>query len=168
MRTDPGINWGSYGDTNIDRETGIRYGCISQHSILQAWADSSQPACSENCDCGEDDSCAAIENGEFYYEGDGYVAVSCLDSDVLFCVSPFYTFGPFCSPCVPGGINLDDAAGFFEFDAHALPVAPALDETCLPRAYCPGHDWFDDGRAPYGVFGAISGRQCFPDSWYGR
>ncbi|HEX8838275.1 MAG TPA: hypothetical protein VF748_15135 [Candidatus Acidoferrum sp.] len=89
-----------------------------------------------------------------------YQMVDCLDSDVMVIRSPFYTFGPYCSPCVPGAINLDDAAYFCTADG------PEMDEACLPRAYCPGHDWFENSIAPYPVFGVVSGRQCFPDHWY--
>lgn len=37
-----GIDYG-HGLSNIDHETGIRFGIISQNDILQAWADSSEP-----------------------------------------------------------------------------------------------------------------------------
>lgn len=158
-----GIDYG-LGSTNVDTRTGIRYGCISQHSILQAWSDESEP------DYGEPDDLTELTAEEFdqiepcgyTFEGDGYVMVDCLNSDVLVIKSPFYTFGPYCSPCVPGAVSLDSAGDFFEDDK------PALDAACLPRAYCPGHDWFDTGVASYPVFGMISGRQCFPDAWYGH
>jgi len=39
---DRGIDYG-LGMTNIDQETGIRYGVISMHDVLQAWCDSSEP-----------------------------------------------------------------------------------------------------------------------------
>lgn len=41
METTRGIDYGM-GKTNVDRETGIRYGVISQHSVLQAWAESAE------------------------------------------------------------------------------------------------------------------------------
>jgi len=34
--------------------------------------------------------------------------------------------------------------------------------------YAVGHDWFENGVAPYPVLGVMTGRPCFPDSWYGR
>jgi hypothetical protein len=51
-----GIDYGM-GQTNIDTETGIRYGVINQNQCLQAWADSSEgdygkPTCPE---CGNED-----------------------------------------------------------------------------------------------------------------
>ena len=36
-----GIDYG-FGKTNIDLETGIRYGVIAVHSVLQAWAESAE------------------------------------------------------------------------------------------------------------------------------
>lgn len=36
-----GIDYG-LGTTNIDLETGIRYGVISQNEVLQAWADDAE------------------------------------------------------------------------------------------------------------------------------
>ncbi len=138
----PGIDYGG-GMTNRDPDTGIRYGVISQHSVMQAWADSSEadygkPTCPE---CGNglvhfDESiagdwegnrgcndymctaCEAIYDSADAYSDeplgwsvdDGeYKLVDCLDSDVMVLQSPYYTFAPFCSPCVPGAGNLDDA-----------------------------------------------------------
>ena len=46
-----GIDYGM-GTVNVDRTNGIRYGVISQHSVVQAWADSAEseygePTCPE-------------------------------------------------------------------------------------------------------------------------
>lgn len=43
-----GIDWGR-GMTNIDHETGIRYGVISMHEVTQAWCDSSEPQYGPYC-----------------------------------------------------------------------------------------------------------------------
>lgn len=40
-KTSTGIDYGM-GQTNIDHETGIRFGVISQNEVLQVWADSSE------------------------------------------------------------------------------------------------------------------------------
>lgn len=50
-----GIDYGM-GKTNVDTDTGIRYGVINQNEVLQAWADSSEPWYGEpNCPkCGND------------------------------------------------------------------------------------------------------------------
>ena len=72
------------------------------------------------------------------YEGEGYQLTDCLDSDVMVIGSPYYTYGPFCSPCVPGGVS--------------LPVDGPLGADWDARAYCLGHDWFESGVAPYPVY----------------
>ena len=164
-----GIDYGM-GSTNRDPSNGIRYGVISQNRILQAWADSAEPDYGEpTCPkCGNtvqdatnyesdewesyrkdgcaDYACEACEHtldsqdcfgGEpngWNYSGDGYEMVDCLDSDVMILKSPFYTFAQFCSPCVPGAGNLDNAM-----------------EDGI-KTYCVGHDWFEDGKAPYPVY----------------
>jgi hypothetical protein len=79
-----------------------------------------------------------------------YDASDCLDSDVIITSSPFYTFGPFCSPCVPGAVNLDSATG----DDYETPV----------RAYCFGHEWFEGNRAPYRVFRVSDNTEVFPNA----
>lgn len=164
-----GIDYG-LGRTNIDHATGIRYGCISQHSVEQAWTDSSEadsgePTCPKcGADAVEYDSAKhdgwrpsnnsspdyACETCQYVFDGDEpqgyvlddgeYVARDCLDSDILIIKSPYYTYAPFCSPCVPGAGNLDAAGD--------LIVAGLKN---YPRVYCFGHEWFE-GKAPYRVF----------------
>jgi hypothetical protein len=79
---------------------------------------------------------------------DGIHAEDCLDSDVIVTSSPFYTFGPFCSPCVPGAVNLDST--------H--------EDESGPKAYCFGHEWFEDGKAPYRVFRVVDNVEVFPEA----
>jgi hypothetical protein len=70
------------------------------------------------------------------YEGTEYTATqSGDDSDIFITRSPYYTRGPFCSPCAPGAVYLPDAKGEGA------------------RAYCFGPDWFDeDNPCPYPVY----------------
>lgn len=172
-----GIDYG-LGHANIDRKTGIRYGVISQHSVLQAWADSSEadygspycPCCGNDAaeyDSEKDDdfesshgcadymceSCKLVFDSSeafsdeplgFHYSGDGYEASSCLDSDIIITLSPFFTLANYCSPCVPGAGNLNSAN----------------DDGI--RAYCFGHDWFENGRAPYPVYSVETGQLVEP------
>lgn len=180
--SDAGIDYG-LGHSNIDRETGIRYGVISQHDISQALADSDldydygNPSCPK---CGGDatpaeeiggdvdgddemdgsgefgcerckmllaaDEAFADEPFGWSYEGDGYKLTDCLDSDVFVLKSPFYTHAAFCSPCVPGAGNLNDAR------EHGV------------KTYCLGHDWFEDGRAPYPVFSVETNAEVQPQT----
>ena len=159
---DAGIDYG-HGQTNIDKETGIRYGCISMHLVTQAWADSAEPdyGTPECPSCGEetltDDTddkdyrCTAC--GRAYWSDDvypeqplgwslddgEYIAVDCLDTDILIIKSPYYTYAPYCSPCVPG-------AGCLTDDDSPRDASDGI------RAYCFGHDWYDEGKAPYRVY----------------
>ncbi len=189
-----GIDYG-LGRTNIDHETGIRYGCISANGdVLQAWADSSEadygeplcPRCQKSADTpdkfGEsfvngvpDDyteekhesaeyvcvDCKHFFGGEsafgddpigFYLNDSEYCAQSCLDSDILITKSPYYTYAPFCSPCVPGAGCLDETDG--------LPESGV-------KAYCFGHDWFEtaegDQHAPYVVYSVETGKIVEPE-----
>jgi hypothetical protein len=177
-----GIDYGM-GTSNRDAKTGIRYGVISQHSInpdvlgdfefiypdpteedyeeaakeagwtrsvhnLDVFVDSDgnnlddakvktwEALCiADGIDVYCSDMCEPIGQN---YEGDGYKLTDCLDSDIFVLESPFYTHAEFCSPCVPGAGNLD---------------SPDDDGA---KTYCLGHDWFEDGKAPYKVY-AVNG-----------
>jgi hypothetical protein len=171
-----GIDYGR-GMTNVDHTNGIRFGVIPQNDVLQAWSDSSEPVYPENdpdvceCDCCEgmgtksdgDDvwECGDCDGtGErtadgdsfesepvgFIYNGEGYRA-SCGDcGDIFVTRSPYFTHARFCSPCAPGAGHLRDA------NPDGV------------RTYCFGHDWFDDGIAPYPVFSVETGELVEPDA----
>jgi hypothetical protein len=77
----------------------------------------------------------------WFYDEDGYRAcVGGDDSDVFFSKSPYYTWAKFCSPCAPG-------AGYL-----GNPTVEGIGA----KTYCPGHDWFDGGKAPYNVYSVES------------
>lgn len=151
------IDYG-YGLTNINHETGIRYGVISQRDVVEAWGDAVAIFPCDACDCEKDENGELIDGRNcdaepigWEYDHGGYHAMDCLDSDVIVVIrSPFYTHAPLCSPCLPGAGNLNGATDDSTFEA-----------------YCFGHDWFPSGVAPYRVFGVITHRRCFPDQWYG-
>ena len=154
-----GIDYG-YGVSNIDLKTGIRYGVISQHSLSgdaanEIWTEGAVydpfcPNCGDPLPEGVDDGheCSAchetiddtadcygdepsyIEYHETTPDGD-IVIQGCLDSDYIVVKSPYVTRGVFCSPCVPGAIDLDNPTTDGEF------------------AYCLPDDFFEDCKAPY-------------------
>ena len=163
-----GIDYG-HGLTNTDTANGIRYGVIAQNSVGQAWHDSAEadfgtpqcPSCQGDAiECSEVsdtysrfpligcadyacDTCEITFDSEYAFSdevqsrnfsGDGYELTTCLDNNIFVLKSPFYTFAQFCSPCVPGAGNLDN---------------PMTDGA---KTYCLGHDWFEDGKAPYAVY----------------
>jgi len=174
-----GVDYG-LGLSNINNKTGIRYGVISQHTVGQAWYEDAEPdygkptcpkcgrevsefesytgaglesyrphSCSDYaCEaCGhylDSEDVFGEEPRGYYYSGEGYELSDCLDSDIFVLVSPYYTFAQFCSPCVPGAGNLDNA----------------MEDGV--KTYCLGHDWFEDGRAPYPVFRVDTGARVEP------
>jgi hypothetical protein len=161
------------GVTNRDPETGISYGVIGQNSLNPDALDSSVeydyakgcPKCGGDVVdydeekhgeyeksstwrtwvCG-DYACEACEiyldNDEVWSEesvglhstDSAYEFDKCLDFDLFILRSPYYTFADFCSPCVPGAGNLD---------------SPDENGT---KCYALGHDFFDNGVAPYPVY----------------
>lgn len=174
------VNRYGIGTINIDLATGIRYGVINQYEVLQAWADTSTPYYGkpENfyCDhCGNDfpinqsysdkvidwgddiecPSCGKLSFAEFddcgtdalsYYVDDGeYMAEAGEDGDIFITASPYFTRCLYCSPCAPG-------AGWL--------MSP---DNLGIKAYCFGHDWFEEGIAPYPVFLVKNGRRVYPD-----
>ena len=128
-----GIDYGR-GLVNIDHETGIRYGVISQHEVLQAWADESEPEypC-DTCDAeAGSEECQYCESIGCVLEDIEYTAFSDSMGDIFIIKSPYYTLCDYCSPCAPG--------------------AGDLSTTGNVKTYCFGDDWFDDGVAPYPIF----------------
>lgn len=166
-----GIDYG-LGTSNVDPKTGIRFGVIAQNSVMGEALDDLEPyygdphcpqcgnavaeptdqtaneewdngcehgGCNDyvciSCELFWDSSeCFPDESQGFTYERDGYSLADCLHTAIFVLKSPFYTYAQFCSPCVPGAGNLD---------------TPCADG---PKTYCLGHDWFDDGKAPYRVW----------------
>ncbi len=173
-----GIDY-SLGRSNFDKETGIHYGVISQNSVSQAWSDSAEPIYGEpscgvcgdkaeefNADVFKDEEdwddkgseymctkCKRTFNSDdaypdepagWEYKDEGYILTDCLDNDIFVLKSPYFTYAQFCSPCVPGAGNLD------------TPVEDGV------KSYCLGHDWFDEGKAPYPVYSVETGELVQP------
>lgn len=183
-----GIDYGM-GTTNRDMANGIRYGVIHANEIGQAWFDSSEsqygePTCgkcgNQAYGIGDDDLPSEDERADWDDEGSDYACPTCErsfwsddafgdepvaftlddgeyvaeqsgdDYDIFITRSPYYTYAPFCSPCAPG-------AGY-------LGLANDKDETSGVKTYCFGHDWFEDGTAPYRVFKVADDSEVLPAS----
>lgn len=145
-----GIDYGN-GLTNIDHETGIRYGVISQNEVLQVWADSSEPeygppTCGH---CGEElpEEYAGIDNREeihcphcneiilgtedmypetpiaYIIDDSEYIANADEMGDIMIVKSPYYTYASFCSPCAPGAGYLMD---WFKIHDHDKEIFDGL------------------------------------------
>jgi hypothetical protein len=125
---------------------------------LAEWRDEGREfACLECARSFDSDDAYGEEPLRFYLDDGEYVAQQGGDdSDVFIIRSPYYTFGPFCSPCAPGAIYLRDGGGDGE------------------KAYCFAPDWFSvgDGDAtgeyageetscPYPVFRVNDGECVF-------
>lgn len=144
-----GIDYGM-GKSNINLETGIRYGVIPMHATFNCgdfmeavWADiDHEDDCetmldelknSDLCTCGANDAESVILG--YRYDCEGYhLSQNGEDGDIFVLESPYYTLACFCSPCAPG-------AGYL-LNYH--PEAP--------KAYCLGHDFFEGDKAPYPVY----------------
>ena len=96
----------------------------------------------------------------YVYNQNGYKLTGCGDSDLFVIKSPFFTYAQFCSPCVPGAGNLDTVfeSGTNQAGLDGTDYAKEATEAGFPRVYCLGHDWFDDGAAPYAVFSVETGK----------
>lgn len=157
-----GIDYGM-GLSNIDLDTGIRYGIVSANS-LSSWVqgqaepqypDTAEAMCKE-CDHTFEASCLSNEftcpqcGNDFTEDWDCLEAVgfdytpgsSEYDTEyseslcaVIITKSPYYTLCRFASPCFPGGGDLDSP------DDEGI------------KAYCLGLDYFDgDDPCPYTVY----------------
>lgn len=165
-----GIDYG-FGQTNIDNQTGIRYGVIPSHDVGQAWYDDAQayygkphcPQCgNEACEyddekhgeyarysraCGTDYACEHCEH--WFGSGDAFG-----DEPISFYVDD----GEYLAEQSrdDGDIFIVRAPYFTraQFCSPCAPGACYLPNDCTDgeRAYCFGHDWFDGGRAPYPVY----------------
>ena len=173
-----GIDYGM-GTTNIDKKTGIRYGVISQHEVLQAWCNSSEPEygkpevddcqcptcgsiaedCDDNLDWGDTIECTNEECDDF---GD--------DFEVEFpdCAEPLCHYvdeDDLQASCGDSGDIFVTLSPYYAFCAHCSPCAPGagyLTSDGDVKAYCLGHDWFEGGEASYKVFSVETDEEVFP------
>ena len=173
-----GIDYGM-GQTNRNRETGIRVGVIPQNEVLQAWADSSEPDYGEpTCPkCGND---AKPSKGEYEryehaeHECSDYVCRGCkyvFGSESAFSDGPCngYTVdgGEYKAQCGEDGDIFILSSPYFTHAQFCSPCAPGACYLLNPletpsdgnRAYCFGHDWFDGGTAPYPIYSVATGEQ---------
>jgi hypothetical protein len=111
-----------------------------------SWFDGKDYTCIPCQECYWSDSVFSEEMLGWASDDGDYSLTDCLDSDVFILRSPFYTFAQYCSPCVPGAGNLDN---------------PCPDG---PKTYCMGHDWFEDGVAPYPVYEVATGLPVIPEA----
>jgi hypothetical protein len=164
-----GIDYGM-NTTNKNHSTGIRFGVINQNQVSQAWADSSELVYFYYCpNCGEEIGEEMPEDGEcpkckheykecdfydiepqgFILKDNEYVAHCGEDGDIFIEESPYYTYAQFCSPCAPGACSLDNPLKNEYHNQNNM-------------AYCFGHDFFEDGKAPYTVYSVKTNEKVNP------
>ena len=173
-----GIDY-SMGLSNSNIKTGIRYGVIPHQDVGGAWYEYSEayygePSCphcgNELTDWDEDDhakyeeesgaqfstyvceNCEKIIDEEWMYpevplyyfvDSAGYAAEQTDEVDIFIFKSPFFTYAQLCSPCAPGACYLPSPL-----------YVPSMNNRC----YCFGHEWFEDGCAPYPVYSVSTER----------
>jgi predicted RNA-binding Zn-ribbon protein involved in translation (DUF1610 family) len=159
-----GIDYGM-NQINKDHDTGIRYGVIFVYNVGQVWYDTSEayydPIECSNCgteilienecpNCGVDltEKWECLEPSSFYIDDEEYkIEQTVDDSDIFIIKSPYFTYAQFCSPCAPGAIYITNTL---------------LEKDLNNRGYCLGHDWFEDGQAPYPVYDVKTGKRVYP------
>lgn len=180
MSTYAGIDYG-LGQSNVDKETGIRYGVISQNSVLQAWADSSEaeygePTCGYCGNPAVDASTLSDEQTEECEKDRGCADYACLNCKKLFDSSDAFSDEPLGYSFEGDGYSLTDCLDtdifvlkspyytFAQFCSPCVPGAGNLETFCAngPKTYCLGHDWFEDQKAPYPVYSVETNEEVKP------
>jgi hypothetical protein len=165
-----GIDYGM-GQTNVDKENGIRYGVIHQNEVLQAWADRSKPYYGKRtelvqCECGNECSLPDGAESDGAEWGDTIECPLC-ENDVEielydYCEpASFYVNGQgYQAESGSYGDIFITKSPYYTRARFCSPCAPGaccLADPCDDgeKAYCFGHDWFYDtetGKAPYPVY----------------
>jgi hypothetical protein len=184
MTSYPGIDY-SLGQSNFNPETGIHFGVIHSGEVGQVWydvagADYGEPCCpscgnpvlpfpKEWCVTMPDDytdggidgvchTCKATYDSQDLYsdtpiawvfnDGEYKATQRGDDCDIFVLKSPYFTYAQFCSPCAPGACYL---------------LSPLSTPNDGNRCYCFGHDWFEEGKAPYPVYSVATGELVNPE-----
>jgi hypothetical protein len=185
-----GIDWGR-GLTNIDHDTGIRFGVLPLHDVCQAWCDSAEadygPASCPKCG---DEAQGVAGAEQDYAEANGDDAEltalnswSCSDYGCAQCGVYFgsdeafgdearaFSYTDDGYKAFQSGDDCDifiELSPFYTYAPFCSPCAPGA---CYlrdgaaegdARAYCFGHDWFDGGIAPYPVYDVETGAEVYP------
>lgn len=183
----PGIDYG-LGQSNIDKETGIHYGVISQrtptpeavddvfngpnttdlnyeswkHNFLQ---DVREAVYGAVRDYTTDERANELAD-HLKDEAEGWDWLGdCYNGDEI---NPEYDDGDYkIAKCLDYDLFVLKSPYFThaQFCSPCVPGAGNLDTPCEtgPRTYCLGHDWFDGGVAPYPVFNVKTGLKVEPE-----
>lgn len=178
MPNDHGIDYGM-GTTNVDRDTGIRFGVINMNALNEwAWesveADYGPPTCG-HCGC-EVDEWDSEKHDAYVGGGSDYACEGC---ELCFVADECYGDEPIGHTLDDGDYQgtVDSSSDLFltksPYYTHAQFCSPCAPGACYlehptgtsgPKAYCLGHDWFEGGRAAYTVYRVADGSVVPPDS----
>jgi hypothetical protein len=164
-----GIDYGM-GMTNVDKQTGIRFGVISSHKV-DHWYESAEPDYGDpNCPkCGHD--VVSVDDSEedfdeFEQPRFGSADYACEHCKQLYDSNEVYGDEAIAnvvkdeeyfahSSCDDGDIFIEKSPYYTRCN-FCSPCAPGAGyltsqgDDC--KAYCLGTDWFEDGKAPYSVY----------------
>lgn len=178
--TDRGIDYG-LGQTNVDRETGIRFGVIHTNHLFewfheQVEYDYGDPYCPK---CGnevQDTENIEIPEGTHPEERTLHRDYYCDSCDEYFWSEACYSDSPVCQYIDDGeykaivdemGDVFIEKAPYFTRAQFCSPCAPGACYLTNPTpdgdmAYCFGHDWFEGDKAPYPVYCVKTGKEVLP------
>lgn len=170
-----GIDYGM-GTTNIDKDTGLRFGVISANEVGQAWYDESEPDYGNpSCpDCGSEDVTdeITIEKEDITDVHGDYRCKACGEvfwSDAAFGDDPIaHNYdGDGYQITQDGGDLFVIKSPYFTFCKFCSPCAPGAGYLLEPtpygiKTYCLGHDWFEGNKAPYPVYSVETGGVAEP------
>ena len=163
--------------TNLERETHEDIRRVLGGDLKDLWGEyyreEREEAISEIIEIGKDDRDALWEvvsnrfgdqydgsDREWLWEAEGYKISNCLHSDMFVSLSPFFTYAPKCSPCVPNAGDLDsasrleEAAPSLESDYAAAQLV--AENRGWVRSYCLDSSFFEGNKAPYPVWGVCT------------
>lgn len=183
-----GIDYGM-GKSNIDLLTEIRYGVISQHSVMsEALNDMELQYGDPHCPkCGNDaedivnytnaNPDVDIEEWERKkYDSEDYVCLECklvFGSESAFSAEPqgfSYEKEGYCLiDCLNSDIFVLKSP-FYTFAQFCSPCVPGAGNLDSPmkegvKCYALGHDWFEGGKSPYPVYSVDTERRVLPKAY---
>jgi len=145
-------------------------GCFTTEDMPEGIDDNSDD--NFDCYCPECERGICSDNEDMFpeypechvYDKEGILA-HCGESDIWIEKSPYYTWCDFCSPCAPG-------AGYLTSNKSAQDIKDCSGDSedwgtsndC--KAYCLGHEWFEDNKAPYAVFSVETNKEVRPVSGF--
>jgi hypothetical protein len=163
-----GIDWGR-GVTNIDLETGIRYGVIYSNEVMSEAlndfeGDYGQPSCPK---CGAEGITPLTDlSDDVSFEIDPTKDYACEGCQECFYSDECFPESPYCQVLNDGEYEaqISEDGSIFVFKSpyytravYCSPCAPGACYLTSPdpegdKAYCLGADFFEDGKTPYPVY----------------